>query len=647
MASVQLRSLDDGNITDVPESGVTVVGRGPFLEITDKRVSRNHANLEIVDGKLYLTPIHVNPCFFKKGGEGSQKILEKDEKFCLEEGDVFGLLPDQLFFKVLYKNKPVNGDVKKEPESVPSQTNGDTKSDAKADPDESWDKSSDNEKEEKKPDIKNEMKSENNNDEASSSSGAGPSTVTPPGQKEMALPLERKRQLPAWLVQAAKTGPSPEKKKTAPKVPAASKRAPRAATSKPIPEAFLTDGEDDDEIIPVKKSRGRPAPRKPPKDSFSEGESEEEPPPKPKNRSKTLTPGTRTPRRKDQFNSDEDDSDELIGRKAKPIPRRTARPPTPESFTPSKRPVRAAKYARGSYVDDYIIEDEESDDYDEFGSQKKYEEDSDFIMEDDDSGSDWGSKKSKGKGKGKAAAKNTPKPRSTAKGSRSRGRSRKSRSDVDSDEYLDEYVPRPSKRRASKAAKSESEEDSSPPPKPRETKKKKKPDSEDDDDGDDEPKKRIPCEFGKKCYRKNPAHFKECCHPGDKSYDEADDDEADDDEKAECPYGTSCFRTNPAHQEQYSHNNKPKKDASRPKRETAGKKSVLQGDEDDNGERNTYDYNDSFLDNNEAEESEESFFDPAEEDSDYDPESEDVAGLLKEAKGFQKNKKLVKPARSR
>ncbi|KAK6182634.1 hypothetical protein SNE40_010274 [Patella caerulea] len=682
MSVVQLKCMDGGNVTDVPDTGITVVGRGPFLEIKDRRVSRNHANLEVKEGKLYLTSIHVNPCFYKKaGGDGVQKILHKDEVYCLEEGDVFSLLPDQLFFQVLYKIKSVNGDVKKD--EVTSQTNGTTSTPVKKtvnkDVDEDWDNSSGDEKltieetpmikettkadenakieaNNKKDDTKRDIKKEEPQEPKATTSSretspAGPSTVIPPGQKEeMALPVDRKRKLPDWLIQTANSTPTTSgKKKPAPKVTANNKREPRtAAVIASIKQEESITEEDDEEIMPVKKKRGRPAPRKKPiEDSFSEEEDDEPIQKTSKGKTvRTLTPGTRTPRRKDRYDDDDDEEDDDMPsrRKAKPIPRRTARPPTPESFTPVKRPVRAAKYARGSYVDDYILEDELSDDSEELGfAKKKDDEDSDFIAEEEDSGSDWGSKKTtktpKGKGKGKAASIRTP---------RSRGRPRKSRSDVDSDEYLDEYVPRPSKTRgrASKASRDDSddeEESYSPPPKTKSRarpKKAAKSESEEEETSTvkTKTKKRKRCEFGKKCYRKNPGHFKEFCHPGDDTYEE-------DDELPECQYGQDCYRTNAKHKEEYSHASKPSA-TGRPKRDTAGKKSLLEGDEDDDGDVNTYDYNDSFLDNT-MESSEEETFDPADEDSDYDPESEDITGLVKEAKGFSRNKKMQKPARSR
>jgi hypothetical protein len=56
-----------------------------------------------------LLQTHTNPCFLRKGGDEEQEMLKRDLRQILEEGDVFGLLPDQLFYTVTYGNAPVNG----------------------------------------------------------------------------------------------------------------------------------------------------------------------------------------------------------------------------------------------------------------------------------------------------------------------------------------------------------------------------------------------------------------------------------------------------------------------------------------------------------------------------------------------------------
>ncbi|ESN99458.1 hypothetical protein HELRODRAFT_67202 [Helobdella robusta] len=101
---VSLYPVDGGDPICIP-SDKTVIGRGSLFKITDKRVSRNHATLEIVDGKLIIVPIHTNPCFYKAVGGSTSVVLPKDKPQPLEHGDVISLLPDKLFFKIHYKNE--------------------------------------------------------------------------------------------------------------------------------------------------------------------------------------------------------------------------------------------------------------------------------------------------------------------------------------------------------------------------------------------------------------------------------------------------------------------------------------------------------------------------------------------------------------
>eukprot|EP00918_Siedleckia_nematoides_P078709 GHVU01172306.1.p1 GENE.GHVU01172306.1~~GHVU01172306.1.p1 ORF type:complete len:204 (+),score=53.85 GHVU01172306.1:291-902(+) len=150
---------------------------------------------------------------------------------------------------------------------------------------------------------------------------------------------------------------------------------------------------------------------------------------------------------------------------------------------------------------------------------------------------------------------------------------------------------------------------------------KKKPESdESDDDKPKKKKKRKMCMFGKKCYRKNSDHFTTFCHPGDESYVEESEEEQMD---------LSFSPTN---------KRKPQREATLRAKD---KISVLHEASDDDGEANTYDYNDSFLDDEGKATVESSLGQDS--GSDYS-EDEDVQRLVKEAKGFVKNKKLVKPA---
>ncbi|XP_053140475.1 aprataxin and PNK-like factor isoform X2 [Hemicordylus capensis] len=152
--------------------------------------------------------------------------------------------------------------------------------------------------------------------------------------------------------------------------------------------------------------------------------------------------------------------------------------------------------------------------------------------------------------------------------------------------------------------------------------------------------KRTPCVYGRTCYRKNPIHFQQFSHPGDSDYhDTKAATQTDDDNRPECPYGTACYRKNPQHKLEYKHTvpPEPAKKQMRPKTTEKGE-SVLDHDSDNDGEPNEYNLDDSFIDDEEEE------CDPTDEDSDWEPDSqdqnnEDIDTLLKEAQKFVATKK--------
>ncbi|XP_073528289.1 aprataxin and PNK-like factor [Phyllobates terribilis] len=103
MSGYQLEATD-GSGSHVIPAGETVVGRGPLLGIADKRVSRNHAVLEVVDDKLRIKATHVNPCFYRASGKSTYEPLERNEWCRLSSGDCVSLLPDKYFFKVITRH---------------------------------------------------------------------------------------------------------------------------------------------------------------------------------------------------------------------------------------------------------------------------------------------------------------------------------------------------------------------------------------------------------------------------------------------------------------------------------------------------------------------------------------------------------------
>lgn len=85
----------------------------------------------------------------------------------------------------------------------------------------------------------------------------------------------------------------------------------------------------------------------------------------------------------------------------------------------------------------------------------------------------------------------------------------------------------------------------------------------------------------------------------------------------------------------------------RPKRSKSKHKSVVANESDDDGP-NTYDYNDSFIDD--ADEEDDSSYSAGSDDSDWKPQGgddndddDDVDELLTEARGFLRSKKMAKP----
>ncbi|KAJ2944178.1 hypothetical protein O0L34_g18155 [Tuta absoluta] len=83
-------------------SGTHLIGRGKFLDCDDKRVSRNHGELEVVDDTIVMRALHQNPCFYIKKGSEEAQILKQSCTVNLSNGDKFGLLPNSFWFEVLH-----------------------------------------------------------------------------------------------------------------------------------------------------------------------------------------------------------------------------------------------------------------------------------------------------------------------------------------------------------------------------------------------------------------------------------------------------------------------------------------------------------------------------------------------------------------
>ncbi|XP_077574520.1 aprataxin and PNK-like factor isoform X2 [Stigmatopora nigra] len=100
MSGYELIPVQGGDAIQLP-AGEIVLGRGPFLHVSDKRVSRHHGLLDNQDGQLRLKPTHLNPCFKQSCLTDEPQALEKDVWCPLDHGDIISLLPGQLMFRVV------------------------------------------------------------------------------------------------------------------------------------------------------------------------------------------------------------------------------------------------------------------------------------------------------------------------------------------------------------------------------------------------------------------------------------------------------------------------------------------------------------------------------------------------------------------
>nr|XP_054758567.1 aprataxin and PNK-like factor [Lytechinus pictus] len=657
MSGVELKPIKEaGGANILLPLGKTNLGRGSFFEIADKRVSRNHAVLEVEDGKIRVMPIHTNPTFFDGAGGTKLAPLTKDVWRDLKHGDRIALTPDEHIFEVVIDYRPIVQETQSPRLSAeelsplkqtspfkqsitPSLQNNGIQNEKKENGQNNQSKEDDDNNDLKGKSIEKEEETspatsiEGDNSRASTTDGKnateeeedkskmeetteqdgqkegetkpedkstkGPGTVVY-DDKEIALPVQKERALPAWMT-------SPPKPKA---------EAKRATTGTPAKNAL----QNKDTATPQKRARGRP-----------------------KSGAKATPHAKKTPSQtKARAKKYADDDDDYLSEEE-----------------PAHKKSKTSRSQRGtSKVASYA-----EDDYDDLDEEWVA---SDF---DDEDASDWemesqSQSSKKGRGKGKS-------PRGKFVSPRKRGQRKKYAQSSDEEDWSEEevYVPRPTKRRASSSSNSQptpqrkrgrkarqesdiSDEEEEYVPKPtKRTPAKTKTDSgeskkdhdvsgEEDDDGDKAPPKKKPekkkklksCQFGKRCYRKNPVHFGAYCHPGDPDYrSEGDEDEE---------YGTSCLRKNAEHNENYQHTKPPP----RPKREAAQKvlKTTGFSDDEDDDEPNTYDHNDSFL-NDEVSDSA-SVPGKRSDDSDWDPEedSQDVRNLQKEAKEFTRNKKMYK-----
>jgi len=551
MATFILRPQQGGTDIAIPR-GKTTIGRGPFLGVSDKRVSRSHAVLELTDGKLTILPLHSNPTFYKATGKEKFISLKKDETKDLDSGNVISLLPESLCYEVICEGSLGKNGVEKEQEKTSKSTETDTVlpvTDKTVAPDQ------------EKPLASSKVPTESFLDEFLDDR---PLSLTTHQEAGTDVNITDDRESPKDGT--ISSGSFVSKQETSSPSKPVVEPAPLLQKTRKLP-SWLTQSKSDTKS-PAKKVGN--------------------------NKGKTPTSGT----------------EKKTGASNK------GGQTTKKSTLPTKRKQKTAESD-----EDFVVSDDEEEKHLEQTKKTKNATKKRTSNSIDDSDEDI-----------------TPTANKKAK--------RKSR-EIQSDSG-DDYEPvRPEKSKPVKpvsrdASSGSDEEEVKPPSKKRAEAKKTEKDKS-------KTSKLSSCPYGSKCYRKNPAHFKEYSHPS-KDGDDADDGEAaaedSDDDRPECPYGTGCYRRNPQHKRDFKHTETP----GRPKRKKASKhRSVLDDASDDDDEPNTYDYNDSFL-ADDGEESGSSY--SASDDSDWQPQGdddddadvdEDVNELLTEARGFLRSKNMTRP----
>ncbi|XP_033631372.1 aprataxin and PNK-like factor [Asterias rubens] len=631
MSGIELKPISEsqsGRSNFLLPLGKTVIGRGSVLGVSDKRVSRNHGVVEVSDGKLKIMSTHTNPTFYQANGTAKLVALPKDVWQYLDHGDRISLTPEQHIYEVVIDDRPMN----KESQSLGTsltesplkqlsskqhkqgedkeghennrmeENNKGSEENIKPNNNDSRTKHSKSDGEDNREDNEKDHKTKRGVEQDEPDAGVSKTkndkadTVTLPGQKEIALPLQRERKLPEWMA-SLETGQTAEDGKPVTTGSTARGRGrgrgrakgagtpskPRAATTKAKKSSPISDdeGSEDDYKPAVKRtpSRGRGRPRAGKGTPRGKGREAAQP--------RRVIPPEQSDEDEGDGDGDVDDGDFVkdVGDENKEeVPRRWGHGKTRDQASVKRRAKLAMDY---------------SEDFMESAGESEEEE---MPVPEGDEGSDWEPdshsprmSRSRSPSKGKRTPGRTSGRTPRRKRTGGRRHSRRSSDDDDSDMSEQEvYIPRPTKR-SGRAISSSQDLMPSLDDTPRKRIKK----------ANNGKKKREVCQYGKKCYRKNPLHSEEYSHPGDSDYmdeegegeeeeEEGEDgSEGEEEDKEECPYGSDCYRKNKRHLKEFKHTKAP----GRPKRQAAKRKAtVVDGASDDDGAENTYDYKDSFLD---------------------------------------------------
>eukprot|EP00112_Aurelia_sp_Birch-Aquarium-sp1_P022400 Seg630.2 transcript_id=Seg630.2/GoldUCD/mRNA.D3Y31 product="Aprataxin and PNK-like factor" protein_id=Seg630.2/GoldUCD/D3Y31 len=543
-------------------SGETVIGRGPFLKVKDKRVSRSHATLSFDDGRLKIKPTHTNPTFLLTGSASKYKILEKDIWKELHDGDTISLLPDDLIFTIempKVTNPPTSPSASiseakiENPEHLVADPVSITEEDlvkpVAAKSVDSQDQSPCKEKEvgdinmdtskvvrtsflESSNEVMDESAWNENSSSNDRKTNLKSNDPSPADEAEVKAPLPD--------ITQTKSSNTKAPQRTASKSPKSTKRI--------LPSWMTSPGKGPDGKGP---SKGTEKKKKSAKD------------------------------------------DPVLDAKTKATKKSSV-------ATQNKQGESAA--TSGSKKRSPSIEKEE------IPTPKRAK--SDEVMNSEDA-KKINSKSSNDKETDDGVEQTLKKHNSQTVNS---GKVNMKQSKAESAQILKVNVSEKDDLEVSKdnlEKKHDSRSSTSTAA------------TSDSISKDARSAKKLPkCPFGPSCYRKNPVHFQEYSHDDGEDDDDSDDDK-DDEDLPECPYGTSCYRQNPQHKREYKHTKPPEAQEittrkSTRTRKNPKKKSAITGDSDDDGEDNDYDYDDSFIDDG-FEESDVSSYGDAEDDSDYTP----------------------------
>lgn len=486
MKKVFLKPVEGGQKVVELKTGKTIIGRGPLLECSDKKVSRNHAVLEVTcDGEVILTPTHVNPCFYQAQGKGPPRVMKKDKQHVLVSGDSIALLPSSYKYIVEVTTlSTISAPLEVQDGTAPPSGESEEKDSLADKPATAAVPSEEAKKNGSVESNHNSTAKTENGDRASSEEG-GPEVCTKPPtvQQRTAVSSTREaksklvseggRTLPRWLLDSASktvttaaaakaVRPSQQQQSKPTAEPATPKVRQRAAKGNELvsesrkkqqpPKATVTDAKHKEEEGESGESGNEEV------EEVEEEESEEE-----------YTPKGREERRGG-------------------------------GGTRDSKGGRSSRQNRGTMqkisLDDFVASDD-----DEWGNSSEERKPRRRRKRTDDSGSDWEEENRKSKKTRRVVLSDSDSASDWERTSRKKRPATRTRT----------------RRRRKSSSESESEEDSDNAPLQRSARR--------------QPTKRSACNYGKKCYRRNAQHRKQFSHPGDSDFEGSEEGEEEEEEE--------------------------------------------------------------------------------------------------------------------